>query len=76
MLIVDRIPMLSSLVHALLVWREERAIRREEATLAIDAAPRLTAPNFPPLQTAQASEQTPLLANRAVGGRRRAGRVV
>lgn len=65
--------MLSSLVHALLVWREERAIRREEAALAADAAPRLAPPNFPPVQT---SEQTPLLANRALGGRRRAGSVV
>jgi hypothetical protein len=71
---VARIPMLSSLVHALLVWREERAIRREEAALA--EAPRPTHPNFPPVQTAQASEQTPLLANRALGGRRRAGSVV
>jgi hypothetical protein len=68
--------MLSSLVHALLVWREERAIRREEAALAADQAPRLSHPNFPPVQTAQASEQTPLLANRALGGRRRAGSVV
>lgn len=76
---IARIPMLSSLVHAMLVWHEERAIRREEAALAgaAEPAPRFSAaPVFPPLQTAQPSEQTPLLADRALGGRRRAGSVV
>jgi hypothetical protein len=68
-----RIPMLSSLVHAGLVWREEYMINKEikhleqsssEAPTLVNASPRIDAQV---VETSENTERTPLIANRVIG---------
>jgi hypothetical protein len=78
--------MLSSLVHAGLVWHEERRIKRErrEHSAQLEAAAADPFHYHRPAMTSYvsqgrqggSSERTPLLAaNRVLGGRGRAGSV-
>jgi hypothetical protein len=75
--------MLSSLVHASLVWHEERQIRREQreesARLEAAAAEQYADRRPPPFMSQSIgpmSERTPLLnTTRVLGGRPRAGSV-
>jgi hypothetical protein len=75
--------MLSSLVHAGLVWHEERRIRREarEHSAQLEAAAaQYSRPAIPPFMSQRQdsfTERSPLLANtpRVFGGRVRAGSV-
>jgi len=77
-----QIPMLSSLVHALLVWREEWVIKKEirEHSAQLEAAanhyspPSMTSNTMSQRQFT--NERTPLLSpHRIIGGRGRAGSV-
>ena len=75
--------MLSSLVHAGLVWHEERRIRREarEHSAQLEAAAaQFNRPTISPFMSQRQdsfTERTPLLSNtsRVLGGRVRAGSV-
>jgi len=75
-----QIPMLSSLVHAGLVWHEERRIKRErrEHSAQLEAAADHYSPPVSNMSQSRplASERTPLIPNRILGGRGRAGSMV